>query len=1313
MLRADRDTDQATRRPRSRGRLVARTAREAINETERRLCAGGAVSRAPVAEGLALGGRRAATLLGVDGANASGADETTVRAAWVHHRFGSAPSDGFAFELAASTAQHAVDHCLVAQDLARLLAAPGLCSFDAALSRPIALVRLPDETMALELDDEPAVAAITSLDDEAALLTAAARSFERVSRITGRPLRAVTSDGPQDADQALVVSGTEQAAAQRLARALERQGLPCRVICVHLIRPFPASALGEAVAGVKNVLLIPGGDNLLEMKRRAVVEAGSATAAVLLPAPDDADAADAARLAFGLEATQSSPAASATAPPAVLTARPLGDWADRFLLDVAARLGATDEIALSSAAADLLVGQPGMSAAEEPATELALCAHASFLESGGLISGMAHGSALVIASSHDVPVGWWEALRPETRRALLEKKLQLKWINLGAAADLDLADHEAVREILLNGFLSAGARCLTRAMGTELEFPDPPGSMIELDLDALESNRLAQDSSFKPTPGRMATMPEPAEAADDTRWRDAARRFHLSGEGAHSASEPTQAEPLHPAVIEAIEAPTRLASRYPLFVGLDEEQIAISFESRAAAILEELAADSKAGTILPGNLPRLSRTVGRVVSRKRHRADPAPIVAEAMNEFRKGFELSEAGAATLQAETDRLEAHLVASAEDSSLVGLDDDTLSDLYLAAVRDVRRRRRQEILEEVDSLVRRLEELIAIDDDHAPEGTSAEALSSTLGSGGSNFFDPQKLADHLPQHRGSVRLGASRRQRIESTLETLRAEMQNSTDIDLLVVQPISRAMPVDRPGVRVIAHARGLEAAIGLFDSMAERGAGLFRALRVARLEVDGAYDEETHAGPLARFGWESLTADELLSLPRLAVLETDDRLHGAALGAFSELLRSARPVQVLVAQNTSELRTAESWQGLAGFHPGLGYLAMAHREAFVVESSLVCPERLAHELTRMAASLRPAAAIVAVPSWRTAVHPWVQLLAAEEARAVPCFVYDPEAGVHWAERFDLEGNPQPERAWPVHAVHYLDAHGNENELEQPFTFAHAVALDPAYRDHFRIVPASAWSPEQIELSAYLAAPIAAMARKVPFIWVIDEERRLARALVTRELAYASRDRVRAWHILQELAGTDNEYVRRAAQTARSGALAEAEEARLARETEHAAEIERVRREAAGEAMDRLSRVLLNLDAAAIPASSTTLETGDRTELQVAPVGDAPAAADEEDEPVAEEEDDEADISFDDPYVTSALCTSCQECIDINSRLFKYDSNKQAFITDRANGTYEELVRAAEKCPARCIHPGAPASGDETVNEDLIARAVKFH
>lgn len=62
--------------------------------------------------------------------------------------------------------------------------------------------------------------------------------------------------------------------------------------------------------------------------------------------------------------------------------------------------------------------------------------------------------------------------------------------------------------------------------------------------------------------------------------------------------------------------------------------------------------------------------------------------------------------------------------------------------------------------------------------------------------------------------------------------------------------------------------------------------------------------------------------------------------------------------------------------------------------------------------------------------------------------------------------------------------------------------------------------------------------------------------------------------------------------------------------------------------------------------------------------------------------------------------------------VNALLFLYDGNKQAYISDPKLGVFADLVKAAEGCPAKCIHPGAPRPGDASATPQMIARAAKF-
>jgi ferredoxin len=126
-----------------------------------------------------------------------------------------------------------------------------------------------------------------------------------------------------------------------------------------------------------------------------------------------------------------------------------------------------------------------------------------------------------------------------------------------------------------------------------------------------------------------------------------------------------------------------------------------------------------------------------------------------------------------------------------------------------------------------------------------------------------------------------------------------------------------------------------------------------------------------------------------------------------------------------------------------------------------------------------------------------------------------------------------------------------------------------------------------------------------------------------------------------------------------------------------------------------------------------AAASAFAPGAGAVAEPAPVAvptEAPAA---EPAPVAEAVEEEEVLTFDEPFIDAPLCTTCNECTNLNGQLFKYNDDKQAFIGDAAAGTFEELVRAAELCPANCIHPGKPRAGDSSATPELIERAAKFN
>ena len=79
----------------------------------------------------------------------------------------------------------------------------------------------------------------------------------------------------------------------------------------------------------------------------------------------------------------------------------------------------------------------------------------------------------------------------------------------------------------------------------------------------------------------------------------------------------------------------------------------------------------------------------------------------------------------------------------------------------------------------------------------------------------------------------------------------------------------------------------------------------------------------------------------------------------------------------------------------------------------------------------------------------------------------------------------------------------------------------------------------------------------------------------------------------------------------------------------------------------------------------------------------------------------------------PWLETEECTSCDECTDLNDKIFAYNNDKKAYILNPDGGPYQDIVKAAEKCTARVIHPGLPA--DRTVKDidKWIKRGEKFN
>jgi ferredoxin len=606
--------------------------------------------------------------------------------------------------------------------------------------------------------------------------------------------------------------------------------------------------------------------------------------------------------------------------------------------------------------------------------------------------------------------------------------------------------------------------------------------------------------------------------------------------------------------------------------------------------------------------------------------------------------------------------------------------------------------------------------------------------MGEAGAAFIDPAALSRTLGDWRGAAAMPRERRDRIDRVLLVLRRFLSEaSAPISVVAAHDLLPELSGLDEGIEVLQHPDPLSAAALRFDEMSAGLAEVFAAMHVARMELLGQYDPDRHDPWLEGYGWRSFSREERRLLPAVIAVESADRMSGTALPALSRTILSGRPLHILVDVRPAASSAEEDPR--SGSRLELGYLAIGHRDAFVHQSTPARPDHLLDGFDRALAASRPALHLLAVGSGAAGAPPvigdWLQVGAAIEARAHPLFIYDPEAGATWARRLDFGGNPAVDQDWPATELSVVDASGETRTTEIAFTFADLALLEPDRRDAFRVVPEVTGLDDHDDLvpvDRYLAADPVDAVHQIPFVWGVDAGGELRRLAVAGSLVAACRDRLDFWRTLQELAGVRNAYVTEATERVRSEmaeALA-AERARLAEARDNA--VAEAEERAAGDAMEALSRMLLDLDLDGAPpvarapsragaprVASSTASPPSLAEDAATSSSDIATSSSDDGAPQAAAssavEDD--DGGFDDPWIDTPRCTSCNDCMTVNALTFVYDENKQARIGDASAATFEHLVRAAELCPAKCIHPGKPQNPDEPNLDELIRRAARFN
>ena len=591
-----------------------------------------------------------------------------------------------------------------------------------------------------------------------------------------------------------------------------------------------------------------------------------------------------------------------------------------------------------------------------------------------------------------------------------------------------------------------------------------------------------------------------------------------------------------------------------------------------------------------------------------------------------------------------------ALAHDGELVDCDATFPAQALMSAWRHVEQVRARTMRAHIERLKFRLWEILQAALMSSDRGREAASLKASVGKSFENAFDFDALSATLGTARRTAGLSVARRERIENALIVL--EQQRFYPARQKDAFPFSFTSCTEAEA----AWRERLPKLIELSKSMA-----------IAELEIKGEYNELRHDPLFAAYGACGLPRDDIARFPSYLVC-----MRATAADQYNELmtlLGADIPVKAVVQfddllENGAQLRPQAS---LSMRSKQLADMAIGLGTVFVMQSAASNLVRSREGVLKGLGYDGPALFSIYSGAANGTMPAYLRAAAAMEARVFPAFTYDPAAGRDWATRFSISDNPQAERDWPAQQFAYEDRDHQRVTGDVDFTSIDFAALDERYAAHFASVPAAQWNGHMAPVQAWLADDAAPPTDGVPYITMVDRHDVLQRVIVDARMIEEARRCRTVWHSLQELGGIHNSHAQR-----------------LLAEQRAAWEQEKVR-EARTSAPDA-------------DASSTSSSAG----VATAPSGEATAAA------AATPEEKPADEA----YIETPRCTTCEECVRINNKMFAYDANKQAYIANLEAGTYRQLVEAAESCQVSIIHPGKPRNPNEPGLAELIERAQPF-
>ena len=591
--------------------------------------------------------------------------------------------------------------------------------------------------------------------------------------------------------------------------------------------------------------------------------------------------------------------------------------------------------------------------------------------------------------------------------------------------------------------------------------------------------------------------------------------------------------------------------------------------------------------------------------------------------------------------------------------------------------------EISEKFNETASRLKNIIDTENYYREEHKDEAKLKKALGEFTANSIDEKKLASALSKGDDKRAMPESRFKRVKSAHSALTKAVKAYAEASTI---PVFDDFKNDA------------KAAITSVEKHLNENSDLIKQYRIANLEVKAQYDEEVHDKFFKNFDWKKMNDEELsFCTPYVIFAQGSDEGHD--LGDIVKLISLGRPVKLCILQD-SFFEEAEGDTGRAAalkLHPDLGFLGVSLRKIFVAQGSLAHPDGLNSAIASGIASGRPSLISVFSSNASSEEELKKQAELALKSRTFTHLVYDPDNSSDFVKCLDISMNPEVEAYAPNSTVEFTTASGDKSSEAYSFTFADFVKNFGGFEKDYEKLT-NEQPGKYVPLYEYLNLNFENRTQKIPVIHTINGNNQVQKYIVPKNVVALTADKFHLWKTFQQLAGVKNPFVVEIEQKTKEALAGEKDKAVNDIKAKMTAEMQQKTKEAVTGAMKNLAIKLTGLSDM-VPAAVS----------KPAPSSSAASAAASS---PAEESSPDTGAS-EEAWIETELCTACDECIMVNKSIFVYNEDKQAIFKNAKGGPYRDIVKAAEKCPVKIIHPGLPWDSSEKDVDKWKKRAEKFN